>query len=205
MCRQRNRSLVTSTHWCRSISVRCRAYISVPFGSDSDNSRSEDSSDLSPVRICNPYHAGNLMAPPKLARDTPGLNVFEPIEIGFFPILRNEARLARADSRERWLRQGLRVNIPLFGEPRLDDRARTVAMRHHVRSEARPFRGARAYPSSRLRAPRAVKAVETQFDRVNVPCSVQARRRTRNPSRNDVALNHADCYIRLRVKHIDQA
>ena len=72
------------------------------------------------------------MAPPELARHAPGLDVLQPLEIGLLPILRHEARAAFAHGFERRLRQRLGVDIPLVGEPRLEHRARAVAVRHHV-------------------------------------------------------------------------
>ena len=75
----------------------------------------------------------NLMAPPELARDAPGLDVFHPVEIGRFPILRDELGLAVAHGGNRRLRQFLRVDVPLVGEKRLDDDIRAVAVRHDVR------------------------------------------------------------------------
>ena len=37
-----------------------------------------------------PVPGRNLMAPPELARDTPGLDVLHPLEVGLFPVLRHE-------------------------------------------------------------------------------------------------------------------
>ena len=39
-----------------------------------------------------PVPGRNLMAPPELARDAPGLDVLHPLEIGLFPVLRHEGR-----------------------------------------------------------------------------------------------------------------
>src|SRR5262245_62530396 len=80
-----------------------------------------------------PIPGRDLVPPPKLTRDAPRLDVFEPLKIGFFPALWNEARLAFAHSNERWLCQGLGVHIPLLGEPRLDNYTRAVPLRDHMR------------------------------------------------------------------------
>ena len=42
-----------------------------------------------------PVPGRNLMAPPELARDAPGLDVLHPLEIGLFPVLRHERRSRR--------------------------------------------------------------------------------------------------------------
>ena len=73
------------------------------------------------------------MAPPELARDAPGLNVLEPFEIGLLPVLRDEEGLALAHRRERGLSQRLGVDVPLVGEPGLDDGVGAVAVRNGVR------------------------------------------------------------------------
>ena len=73
------------------------------------------------------------MSPPYLARDAPRLDIFEPIEIGFLPIFWNETGLAITHRGERRFRQNLSVDIPLLGQPRLNDGAGSVAMRHHMR------------------------------------------------------------------------
>ena len=58
----------------------------------------------------------NSMAPPELARDAPGLDVFHPVEIGLFPVLRNECGLAFAHGLDRRLRKRLGVDVPLVGQ-----------------------------------------------------------------------------------------
>src|SRR5262249_52559899 len=74
----------------------------------------------------------DLMAPPELARDAPGLDVAHPFEEGVLPVLGDKHGAAGLDRADRLLRQRLGVAIPLVGEPRLDDDARAVAVRHHV-------------------------------------------------------------------------
>ena len=74
----------------------------------------------------------DLMSPPQLARDAPGLDVLEPLEIGLLPVLRDEAGLAGTHRRDRALGQGLDVDVPLVGQIGLDRHARAVAVRHHV-------------------------------------------------------------------------
>ncbi len=73
------------------------------------------------------------MAPPKLARDAPRLNVVQPIEVCLFPILWNEHSLAALNRFERRLCQHIGAHIPLFGEIRLDNFTRAVAIRHLMR------------------------------------------------------------------------
>ncbi len=67
------------------------------------------------------------MSPPELAGDAPGLNVFHPVVIGLFPILRDEFGLAlfhRGDGR---LGHCLGIDIPLVRHPRFDDDIGPVA------------------------------------------------------------------------------
>ena len=70
----------------------------------------------------------DLMPPPELARDAPGLDVLKPLEIDIPPVFGNELCLALANDLERGLRQGLRVDIPLVGQERLDNFVRAVAI-----------------------------------------------------------------------------
>ena len=74
----------------------------------------------------------DLMAPPELARDAPGLDVAHPFEIGVLPQPRHEARAPVLDRRDRGLGQGLGVAIPLVGEIGLERRARAIAVRDAV-------------------------------------------------------------------------
>ncbi len=57
----------------------------------------------------------DLMAPPELAGDAPRFDVVEPVEVGLFPVLRNELGLTRTHGFERGFRQRLRINKPLVG------------------------------------------------------------------------------------------
>src|SRR5262249_46089873 len=66
--------------------------------------------EFAPVRA---IPAGNLMPPPKLTRNAPGLDIAHPGEERVFPLLRNEFGLASLDGLDRWLRQYLRVAVPL--------------------------------------------------------------------------------------------
>ena len=52
-----------------------------------------------------PVPRRDLMAPPELARDAPGLDVAHPLEVGLLPVLRHEPRLAVLDRGDRLLRQ----------------------------------------------------------------------------------------------------
>ncbi len=88
----------------------------------------------------------DLVAPPELARNAPGLDVLHPLEIGLLPVLRNEAWSALAHRRDRRFRERLGVDIPLVGEARLDRHAAAVAMRHRMRDAARPCRASRPPP-----------------------------------------------------------
>ena len=72
------------------------------------------------------------MAPPKLARDAPRLDVLEPVEVGLLPIFRHEIGAAVTDRLQCRTGERFRVDIPLVGQPRLDDDAGAVAVRHGV-------------------------------------------------------------------------
>ena len=79
-----------------------------------------------------PVPGRDLMAPPQLARDAPGLDVLHPMEVGVLPVLGHEHGAAALHGVDGGLRQGLGVDIPLVGEERLDDHVRAVAVRHGV-------------------------------------------------------------------------
>ena len=64
---------------------------------------------------------GNPVSPPELAGNAPGLNVFHPVVIGLFPILRDEFGLALFHCGDGRLGHRLGVDIPLIRHPRLDD------------------------------------------------------------------------------------
>ncbi len=62
-------------------------------------------------RAVRPVPGRNLMAPPDLARDAPGLDVAHPVEIGVLPVLGHEARCAPLFHRlDRRLGQGRGVD-----------------------------------------------------------------------------------------------
>src|SRR5664279_5970221 len=65
------------------------------------------------IRMLRPIPGRNLMAPPKLARDAPRLDVFHPVEIGRFPIFWNEFGLALAHGDDGRLGHLLGVDVPL--------------------------------------------------------------------------------------------
>src|SRR5271155_2998709 len=65
--------------------------------------------------------SGNLVTPPELARNAPGLDILQPLEVGLFPVFRDEAGLAQPYRLQGRLRQSLGVDIPLLGQPGLDD------------------------------------------------------------------------------------
>ena len=77
--------------------------------------------------------SGNLMPPPKLARNTPGLDIVHPLEIGFVPIGRHEFGRAAFYRFNRRFRHSLGIDIPLVGQPRLNHLIGAVAIRHHMR------------------------------------------------------------------------
>src|SRR5262249_16052558 len=75
----------------------------------------------------------NLVTPPELARNAPGLDIFHPVEIGLLPVLRNELGFSLAHSGDGGFRQFLAINLPLVGQEGLDHDVRAVAMRNDVR------------------------------------------------------------------------
>ncbi len=79
-----------------------------------------------------PVPRRDLVPPPQLPRDAPGLDVFHPVEIGVLPVLGDELGLVLAHGFDRRLRQGLGVDVPLPGQIRLDHHVGAVAVRHHV-------------------------------------------------------------------------
>ena len=72
------------------------------------------------------------MPPPKLAGDAPGLNILEPVEVGLLPALRHKLGLTVAHGVDCRPGERLGVDVPLIGEPRLNDRVRPVAVRNGV-------------------------------------------------------------------------
>ena len=81
----------------------------------------------------------DAVAPPELARDAPGLDVAHPLEIGARPALGHEADAARFHRLDRRPGEGLGVDIPLVGQPRLDHRAGAVAVGHGVEVRLDPL------------------------------------------------------------------
>jgi hypothetical protein len=74
----------------------------------------------------------DLMAPPELARNAPGLNVAHPVEVGVLPALGDDPCLAALHGFDSGLGQGRGVGIPLNGQPRLERHPAAVAVRDHV-------------------------------------------------------------------------
>ena len=72
-----------------------------------------------------------LVPPPKLAADAPWLDIFHPVEIGFFPRLRHDVEaaigLAFARGVDGWFGQCFGIHIPLVGQPWLNHLVRPVA------------------------------------------------------------------------------
>ena len=87
----------------------------------------------------------------------------QPFEIGLLPVLRHEPGPALAHRRERRLGQRLGVDVPLVGQPRLDDRVGAVAVRHRMRMRLDFWRAAprsAIIATMRLRASKRSEAVE---------------------------------------------
>ncbi len=76
---------------------------------------------------------GNLMAPPELARDAPGLDVLHPVEERLLLAFGHDLDAPVAHGIDRLGGQGLRVGVPLHGHIGLDRHPRAVAVRHGVR------------------------------------------------------------------------
>ena len=81
--------------------------------------------------------AGDLMAPPELARNAPGLDVAHPGEERVLPLLRHEHCLAGLHRLDRRLRQHFSVAVPLHRQQRLDRHAAAIAVRHLMRVSLR--------------------------------------------------------------------
>ena len=91
----------------------------------------------------------DLVAPPELARDAPGLDVGEPLEEGLLVVLGDELGLPVAHRLEGALGERLDVHVPLVGQVRLDDHARAVAVRDRMGVRLDRRAAARAPPSGR--------------------------------------------------------
>src|SRR5437868_6266340 len=76
-----------------------------------------------PIR---PIPGRYLMTPPKLPGDAPGLDLAHPVEERVLPLGRHKLRTAVLHRGQ--CRSGKRpgIAIPLVGQPRLDDRTRSV-------------------------------------------------------------------------------
>ncbi len=74
----------------------------------------------------------DLVTPPELARDAPGLNVLEPVEIGFGVALGQDLGPAGPHRIDGGLDDLGRIHEPLIGQHRLDGDLRAIAVRHHV-------------------------------------------------------------------------
>ena len=74
---------------------------------------------------------GDAMAPPQLARDTPILNVDEPLVVGAGPVFGHKLEVAQRHGIEPALRQRFHFHEPLIGEHGLDNRIGAAAARHH--------------------------------------------------------------------------
>ena len=79
-----------------------------------------------------PVPGRDLVAPPELARNAPGLDVLHPVEIGLLPGRRDDRRAPLAHRGDGGLGQRLGVDVPLVGQIGLDRRAAAVAVRDHV-------------------------------------------------------------------------
>ncbi len=73
-----------------------------------------------------PIPCRNLVAPPELARDAPGLDIAHPFIIGLLPVLRHENRIALFSGGDRGLGHLGGIHIPLLCEHWLDDHIGTV-------------------------------------------------------------------------------
>src|SRR5450830_273130 len=72
----------------------------------------------------------NAVAPPQLTADAPVLDVAHPREVHVFVLLGHELDTAIFHGSNRRLGQRLGGHVPLVGQPRLDDSAGAVALRH---------------------------------------------------------------------------
>src|SRR5690349_8831148 len=77
--------------------------------------------------------ARDLMPPPELTRNAPGLDVTHPGEERVLPLLWHEHCLAGFHGVYRRPRQHFRVAVPLRSQPRLKRHAAAVAMRYLMR------------------------------------------------------------------------
>src|SRR5271154_2501581 len=88
---------------------------------------------------------GNPMAPPELARDTPVVDVFEPVEKYVLPSLGMEGRIALAHRFDRAIGHRAHAEEPLLGEHRLDHGVASRAYADGVRLGLDLFEQARGF------------------------------------------------------------
>ena len=74
---------------------------------------------------------GYAMSPPDLPRNTPVFDIAHPVEIGVFPVVRDELDIADFNRLDRGFRQWFYTDIPLVGQIGFDHRMRTIAAGHH--------------------------------------------------------------------------
>ena len=74
----------------------------------------------------------DLVAPPQLSRNAPGLDITHPVEVGFFPMFRHElcaTLFDRSDSRGCKRRS---IGIPLIGQKGFDRHPATISIGYRV-------------------------------------------------------------------------
>ncbi len=72
------------------------------------------------------------MSPPQLTGNTPWLNVFHPVEVGLFPILRHDLCASITNRSHGWLCEFGCVHIPLVSQIWLDWHTTAIAVRDSV-------------------------------------------------------------------------
>ena len=70
------------------------------------------------------------MAPPKLAGDAPVAQVFNPVEVGLFPVRGNQLYPFFSDSRDELIFEMAHFDEPLLGKIRLDHGFRAIRDAH---------------------------------------------------------------------------
>ena len=73
----------------------------------------------------------DAVPPPDLPADAPILDAVQPVEIGLFPVFRDELDLTGLDRGDGGTGQRSSFHIPLIGQQRLDHGMAAVAARHH--------------------------------------------------------------------------
>ncbi len=69
--------------------------------------------------------------PPQLARNTPILDIFQPLIVDMRPVLRHEPDLAACNHRQALFGQTFHRQIPLIGQHRFNDGMGTISTRNH--------------------------------------------------------------------------